>query len=222
MDQTVADAADSRVRDLRGEPGGGPLTLCWPAGHRVLVSGLPGCGKSTLMARATGPGGGPGSVLTVDSQEVRARWDRRLGERLPYAAYRPLVRLAHYLRLWRTLRRRDAVLVHDCGRVRWVRAWLAWHAWRRRRPYDLLLLDVPPEEALAGQRRRGRAVSAYAFRRHRRALSRLLARVEAGRLPPGCGAVVLLDAPVAARATLSFVTPDDAPTATRFPLVERL
>lgn len=215
MDQTVADPAHSRVRDLRGEPDDGPLRLSWPAGHRVVVSGLPGCGKSTLMGRATGP------VLTVDSQAVRERWDARLGRRLPYAGYRPLVRSAHYLRLWLALRQGTAVLVHDCGRVPWVRAWLAWHARRRRQPYHLLLFDVPPERALAGQRRRGRTVSGYAFRRHRRALARLLARVEAGRLPPGCGSVVLVDGPVAARARLCFVAPEVALPGTGFPLVER-
>ncbi|WP_097232397.1 AAA family ATPase [Streptomyces zhaozhouensis] len=221
MDQTVADPAHPHVRDLRGEPGDGPLSLCWPAGHRVVVSGLPGCGKSTLMRRAHGPGGAGAGVRTIDSQDVRERWDLRLGHRLPYAVYRPLVRLAHYLRLWLALRQGAAVLVHDCGRLRWVRAWLAWHAWRRGQPYHLLLFDVPAESALAGQRRRGRAVSGYAFRRHRRALARLLARVEGERLPAGCGSAVLIDAPTAARARLCFVDPDEATPVGAFPRVDR-
>ncbi|MDT0266371.1 AAA family ATPase [Streptomyces sp. DSM 44915] len=221
MNQTVADPAFPRVRDLRHDPDEGPLSLIWPVGHRVVVSGLPGCGKSTLMGRATGPDGTGRGLVTVDSQEVRERWDARLGHRLPYAAYRPLVRVAHYLRLWLALRRPAAVLVHDCGRLSWVRGWLAWHARRQRQPYHLLLFDVPPERALAGQRRRGRSVSRYAFRRHRRALARLLARVEAGRLPPGCGSVVLIDGRVAARTQLRFAADTDAPSGA-FPLVDRV
>ncbi|WP_062214136.1 AAA family ATPase [Streptomyces sp. NBRC 109706] len=219
--QTVADPAWPRVHDLRGDPLEGPLSLSWPAGHRVVVSGLPGCGKSTLMRRAVGPDGRGDSVITVDSQDARGRWDRRLAHRLPYPVYRPLVRLAHYARIVWVLRRAAPVLVHDCGRVPWVRGWLAWHARRRGRPYHLLLVDVPPDEALAGQARRGRAVSAYAFRRHRRAMARLVARVESGRLPAGCGSVILLDGPVAARALLRFTAEPDGIEADGYPRVGR-
>ncbi|MGC2998562.1 ATP-binding protein, partial [Streptomyces sp. G35A] len=57
----------------------------------------------------------------------------------------------------------------------------------------LLLLDVTPQQALAGQRERGRGVSRYAFLRHRAAGNRLLRAVERGDLPAGCGSAVLLD-----------------------------
>ncbi|RSS51063.1 ATP-binding protein, partial [Streptomyces sp. WAC07061] len=48
---------------------------------------------------------------------------------------------------------------------------------------------------------RGRRVSAYAFARHRGAVSRLLRSAEAGRTPRGCASVTLLDRPSAAAVT---------------------
>ncbi|MFI5753992.1 AAA family ATPase [Streptomyces sp. NPDC051569] len=173
------------VRDLRGLAGRGPWGLVFAAGDVVVVSGLPGSGKSTLIRRATEGGG-------IDSQDARDRWERRLPARLPYGAYRPLVRLAHYTGLWRALRSGASVVVHDCGSQAWVRRWLAREARRRGRRLHLLLLDVTPEAARAGQRERGRGVSGHAFARHRRAVRHLLTTATGG-LPPGCSSAVLLD-----------------------------
>lgn len=178
------------VLDVRGVAAAQPLTVCWPAGDRVIVSGLPGSGKSTLMRRVPVA---RGSVVRIDSQDVRERWERWLPGWLPYPVYRPVVRGAHYLRLWRSLRSSAGVLVHDCGRASWVRRWLARDTRRRGLGLHLLLLDVAPATALAGQAARGRGVSAAVFDRHRRALARLLAEVETGHLPSGCVSVTLLD-----------------------------
>jgi predicted kinase len=178
------------VRDLRQRAGRTPGRLSFAAGDLVVVSGLPGSGKSTLMDRAV-----PGA--RIDSQDAREHVSRRVPHRLPYALYRPLVRLAHYARLRHTLRTGASVVVHDCGTQTWVRRWLAREARRRARTLHLLLLDVAPEAALAGQRERGRAVSRYAFWRHRRAVRRLTRELEAGDLPAGCASAVLLDRPAA-------------------------
>ncbi|MGW7823288.1 AAA family ATPase [Streptomyces puniciscabiei] len=178
------------VRDLRERAGRGPRALVFGPRDLVVITGLPGSGKSTLMRRAV-PGG------RVDSQDTRDRWDARAPRHLPYACYRPLVRLAHYAALRRALRTGEGVVVHDCGTQRWVRAWLAREARRRGGTLHLLLLDVTPEAAREGQRERGRAVSSYAFRRHRRTAARLLAAVERGELPAGCGNAILLDRPAA-------------------------
>jgi predicted kinase len=172
-----------RLTDLRGRA---VRTLSYPAGDVIVVSGLPGGGKSTLMRRAAG-------ARLIDSQEVRARWAARMPRRLPYAVYRPLVRIAHYAGMRRALRSGDSVVVHDCGTLPWVRNWLARQAAGRGRGMHLLLLDVTEEAAREGQRSRGRGVSAYAMARHRRASRRLLAAAENGLLPDACLSTVLLD-----------------------------
>ncbi|MFB7467269.1 AAA family ATPase [Streptomyces sp. NPDC056224] len=183
------------VRDLRGPGPGGPHGLAFAAGDIVVVSGLPGGGKSTLIKRAAGEG------TAIDSQDARERWELRMPGALPYAVYRPLVRAAHYWGLWRTLRSGASVIVHDCGTQSWVRGLLAAAARRRGRALHLLLLDSSPAEALAGQAARGRRVSAYAFARHRGAVTRLLRAAEAGHPPPGCASVTLLDRRSAAALT---------------------
>ncbi|WP_020139908.1 AAA family ATPase [Streptomyces sp. 351MFTsu5.1] len=189
--QPAAPAVEARgahpvVRDLRERAGHSPHALLFGPRDLVVVTGLPGSGKSTLMKRAV-----PGT--RVDSQDTRDRWDRRLSRFLPYAVYRPLVRLAHYAGLRRALRSGAGVVVHDCGTQTWVRGWLAREARRRGGTLHLLLLDVTTDTALEGQRERGRGVSRYAFLRHRGAAARLIRSVERGDLPPGCGSAILLD-----------------------------
>lgn len=174
------------VRDLRDRAGHSPYGLTFGERDLVVVTGLPGSGKSTFMRRAV-------RGARVDSQDTRDRWDARLARFLPYAVYRPLVRLAHYARLHRTLRAGTGVVVHDCGAQTWVRSWLAREARGRGGTLHLLLLDVTPDTALDGQRERGRGVSRYAFLRHRRATRHLLRAIERGHLPEGCGSAVLLD-----------------------------
>ncbi|GAA2818807.1 ATP-binding protein [Streptomyces showdoensis] len=175
------------LRDLRDRGADrGPRALAYAMGDVVVVSGLPGSGKSTLMARTA-------EGRAIDSQHTRERWEARLPRFLPYAVYRPLARLAHYAGLRRALRSGASVVVHDCGTQSWVRGWLAREARRRGTALHLILLDVEPATAREGQAARGRGVSGYAFARHRRAVGRLVSTAEAGKLPPGCASVTLLD-----------------------------
>ncbi|MEV6653266.1 AAA family ATPase [Streptomyces sp. NPDC051219] len=191
------------VRDLRGRAGRSPHGLDFATGDVVVVSGLPGSGKSTLIKRTA-------ATRSIDSQDVRERWEDRMPGRLPYAVYRPLVRIAHYSGLWGALRSGESVVVHDCGTQAWVRRLLAREARRRGRALHVLLLDVTPEVALEGQAERGRGVSGYAFARHRRAVGRLVRDAEKGRLPAGCTSAVLLDRSAAgALRRIGFVPADD-------------
>ncbi|WP_346777306.1 AAA family ATPase [Streptomyces sp. HNM0575] len=182
------DGGSAPWQDLRGTSA--RRTLRFPTGDRVVVSGLPGSGKSTLIRRVLAL---EDAVRRIDSQDVREGWAAALPRRLPYAVYRPLVRIAHYAGLRRALASGASVVVHDCGSQAWVRNWLARDARVRGRGLHLVLLDVPPATALRSQAERGRTVSGYAFARHRRAVRRLIADAEAGRLPPGIESVVLLD-----------------------------
>ncbi|WP_431783331.1 AAA family ATPase [Streptomyces chumphonensis] len=184
-----AETLPPAVRDLRGRPALPPPTF--PAGDRVVVSGLPGSGKSTLIRALLHHLGG--TALSADSQDVRERWDRRMPHWLPYALYRPAVRMDHYRRLRRALAGGAGVVVHDCGNLPWVRRWLARDARRRGVRLHLVVLDVPVDVALAGQAERGRTVSPFAFARHRRATARLLTDLAAGRLPAACDTALLVD-----------------------------
>ena len=174
------------LRDLRERAGHSPHALLFGPRDLVVITGLPGSGKSTLMKRAV-------KGIRIDSQDTRDHWDARAPRFLPYAVYRPLVRLAHYAGLHRALRSGMGVVVPDGGPRAWGRGWLAREARRRGGILHLLLLDVPPGTALEGQRERGRGVSRYAFLRHRTAAARLLRSVEEGDLPDGCGSAMLLD-----------------------------
>ncbi|MFI9205484.1 AAA family ATPase [Streptomyces sp. NPDC053048] len=180
------------VRDLRG--GRGTPELRYPRGDLLVVSGLPGSGKSTLMRRVVATTDGRGApVHRVDSQDARERLERRLPRRVPYAVYRPFARLAHYAALGRALRSDASVVVHDCGQRSVVRRWLAREARRRGGAVHVVLLAVDPAVALAGQAARGRGVTAYAFTGHLRAMTRLERDAVAGRLPVGVASVTILD-----------------------------
>ncbi|WP_407561356.1 AAA family ATPase [Streptomyces sp. 184] len=175
--------------------------LRYPEGDIVVISGLPGSGKSTLMRRAQPPA----AVLLIDSQYVRERWARKLGARLPYAMYRPLVRIDHYARLRLAVRAGGSLVVHDCGTLPWVRWWLTRQARRLGRGVHVVVLDVPAEVARERQEGRGRTVSRYAFARHRWAHRRLLDSARDGGMADGCDSVLVLDGAAAgALRSISF------------------
>ncbi|GAA2245212.1 MULTISPECIES: AAA family ATPase [Kitasatospora] len=176
------------LHDLRhGTPPAGPAVLSYPPGDLVVVSGLPGSGKSTLIRRCA-------QAPAIDSQFSREHYARLLPPGLPYAVYRPLVRLHHYRRLHRALLAGGPLLVHDCGTLPWVRDWLVRAAHRQGRRLHLILLDSTPAEARQGQYARARRVSAYAFTRHRRAVGRLRAELAGpSGAVAGCASAVLLD-----------------------------
>jgi predicted kinase len=174
-----------KVCDLRGagRPG---FMLSYPEGDLVVVSGLPGSGKSTLMRRVR-------QADRVDSQDARSLLEKWIPGWIPYGFYRPLARAMHLRRLRRAVLGGGSLVVHDCGDQRWVRGWLGRTARRQGRSLHLVLLDASAEQALDGQRSRGRTVSRRAFDRHRAAWRRLVAEVSDGKAPGGAVSAVLLD-----------------------------
>jgi predicted kinase len=148
----------------------------------VVVAGLPGAGKTTLVDRLD-----PAGRVVLDSDRVRRRWAPRLG-RLPYALWRPAVHAAHWLAVRRALRAgRRCVVVRPftSRRSRWLVL-----RWAREAP-DLVVVRATPTEARAGQRRRGRTVSGRAMARHERAWAAALP----GLASEGWASVELLDRP---------------------------
>jgi predicted kinase len=167
--------------------------LEYAANAILVVTGLPGAGKSTLMRRCA-------RVALVDSQTVRDRWAARLPEWIGYPLYRPLVRVEHYWGLRRTVRAGGPLVVHDSGTQPWLWRWLTRAGLRDARPVHLLVLAVSEDEALVGQAARGRQVTPYAQARHVRATRARDQRLAAtGTPPPGFTSVVLIDRPGATR-----------------------
>jgi predicted kinase len=127
----------------------------------VVVGGLPGSGKTTMLERL---GEIPGARV-LDSADAMRSW-RRLP--LPYRMLRPLVHLEHHVRIASTvlLAAREGVVVHETATRVASRRWLLRLARLARRPAHLLLLDVDPSTARAGQLARGRVIPARSQRRH--------------------------------------------------------
>ncbi|MEU1983892.1 hypothetical protein [Nocardia sp. NPDC019395] len=186
------------VEDLRGRPTG---ELRYPPTAAVIFAGIPGAGKSTALRKLFGAGPeaeypprGPGNSLVLDSIQARNSWRHRMAW-VPYPLWRPVVHIVHFHRIWIALRDHGGpVVIHDCGTVGFTRRMLARWAVRRGRELHLVLLDVPPAAARAGQFARGRRVGRASFHWHVWRWRRLLDRVESGAGPrPRPESVVLLD-----------------------------
>ncbi|MGA4539636.1 ATP-binding protein [Uniformispora flossi] len=159
----------------------------------LVVAGLPGAGKSTLMARcAVAP--------LVDSRHTRLHYQARLPRWIPYRLFRPVVRVAHLRRMRAGLRGDGPLAVQDFGAVPLVRAWVGWEARRQGRNAHVLFLDVDAATAWQSQVARGRCVPPRRFARHRTLAARVLRRLAASGKPPrGWTSVVVLDRPAADR-----------------------
>jgi predicted kinase len=188
----------ARHRGSSTAPDGAPdrapaaVTLLLPARAAVIVGGVPGAGKTTLLRRTVAPG----SARVLDSAAVRDRLRRRLGARVPYALFRPLVHTLHLMAVWRALGGDDAqpVVVHDCATRRWLRRGMLRRAHRAGRPAVALLLDIDGRVARDGQRARDRCVRDRAMARHERCWRALVGAGRGERLGrEGFAAVHVLD-----------------------------
>ena len=175
--------------------------LRYPAGSLVLLAGLPGAGKSTLLARlyrVRGDEIGPvtaDGIRVIDSRQSRNWWARYLGP-VPPRMRTPLVHVTHVWRIARALVQGHGVLAHTRGTWPQILYGFAWLARRRGTAMHLILLDVSPQTARAGQHARGRAVTATTFALHRRRWRVLIDRAHTGALPQAAS-VTVLDRPAA-------------------------
>lgn len=122
----------------------------------VVVAGLPGAGKTTLVLR---------EANVLDSDRVRETW-RPLMAGLPYRLWRPAAHAWHWISIWRALGRPGGVIVVRPFTHRGLRCAVLRRARRFGRPVHLVVVDATPEEARAGQRTRGRTLGPRAMRRH--------------------------------------------------------
>jgi predicted kinase len=164
------------------------VRLVVPGRTLVLVAGLPGAGKSTLLA---GLPRRPGTVV-LDSDEHRAALARRF-PRLPYRRYRALVHLRHRLAVVRAAcSGAPTVVVHLPATSAVLRTAAVVLATLTGRAAHLLWLHVDPDEALRGQRERGRLVPSASFAGHARRAAAATAALRTGRAP-GWRTVTVID-----------------------------
>ncbi|KAB8192675.1 AAA family ATPase [Nonomuraea phyllanthi] len=170
--------------------------LRYPPGSLVVLTGLPGAGKTTLLRRLYGLRGTEslpvtvGAVTVIDTFQAKRHWYGRLGW-LPRPLRRGVIFVTHLSRIRAALARGHAVVAHNRGCGPYVLRGFAWLARGQRASLHLLLLDAPPEVALAGQRARGRVVAPATFARHRRNWDGLVGRVKSGDPAPAAGAYVV-------------------------------
>lgn len=157
----------------------------------VVVAGVPGAGKTTLIDRAVDRT----ATVVLDTD------DRRRAGRA--SRWRTVRVAGHYRRIVAAvLGRRDVpVVVHSRGTGRASRRLLTGLARLAGRSAHLVLLVVSEPEAVAGQVRRGRTIRAREMRSHTRRLARLLTDPNAVERAEGWASVAVLEREQAAAVT---------------------
>lgn len=157
---TAPDHTSGDPAAVRPLPSSTPVELQLPPHGLVVVAGLPGAGKTTLVRRLAGGAG----VHAPDAEDVA---QRLAGVPLPYRALRPLVHTAHLARvvtaLWSAHPR---VLTSDPLTSPVRRRALRTAARLSGRTLLVVLVHASPAQARDGQTRRGRSLSARRMSRH--------------------------------------------------------
>jgi predicted kinase len=148
------------------------VQLSFPADAVVVVAGVPGAGKTTLIRRAVDRAVAQ-VVDTDDRREAGAR-------RLLYAG--------HYARIVAAIAGGRPVVIHSRGTHPAARRAIAALGALRGRPAHLVMLHAERDEAEAGQRARGRTVAPAEMDRQLARWRRLMAR-----RPQGWASVTVLD-----------------------------
>jgi predicted kinase len=155
------------------------VRLTYPGNAVVVVAGLPGAGKTTLIRRTTSRS----AAIVVDTDDQRRRGGRASNVR-------------HYGHIAAAVWARQPVVIHSRGTLGTLRRLITSLSRLRGRPAHLILLDAPRAAAEDGQRRRGRRVSRSKMDREAARWERLLRR---GVRREGWSSVTLLDRSTAAR-----------------------
>lgn len=164
------------------------MQLRFPSDAVVVVAGVPGAGKTTLIRRTVDRE----AVRVVDTEDRRER-----GERVSY--------IAHYARIIGAVAGRRPAVIHSRGTHAAARRAIALLARLRGRPAHLVMLDAPRAAAEAGQRRRGRLVPEAEMERQVVRWRRLMRRNPARE---GWASVVVLDREqAAATSEFAFIAP---------------
>lgn len=150
------------------------VQLSFPSNAVVVVAGVPGAGKTTLIRRAVDRS----AVRVVDTDDRREAGRRRL----LYAG--------HCARVVAAVAARGPVVIHSRGTHPAARRAIAALAALRGRPAHLVMLHAERAEAEAGQRARGRTVAAAEMDRQLARWRRLMARRPAHE---GWASVTVLD-----------------------------
>ncbi|WP_243792812.1 AAA family ATPase [Saccharopolyspora gloriosae] len=170
------------ISDESAGAGGSIPTLRTPRRTLVVLAGLPGAGKSTVLHKLIAPSG----TVVLDSEQVRARLKAVLPAAVPYRWYRPLVHALHRMRIaWFCLSADGRVIAHEPSTRATTRLMLVLFALISGRRRVLVWLHVGPEEALAGQHARGRLIRSRAFQLHVHRAYRVHRELLAGRGPHG-------------------------------------
>jgi len=138
-----------------------------PGPLMIVVGGVPGAGKSTVLARVAAD---VPRARKLDPDTHRRRIARRLPSWVPYGTYRWAVHTLHaaltLLYLVRGPRRDAPLLVHDTAtRVLRLESLGRIARWRGWTPV-LVTVDASLDEALDGQLDRGHVLRPSAFARH--------------------------------------------------------
>lgn len=157
------------------------MRLSFPSDSVVVVAGVPGAGKTTLISRAVDRE----AVRVIDTADRREKGVR--GVARLYAG--------HYLRIARAIAARRPAVIHSRGTHAAARRLIVLLAALRGRSAHLVLIDADRASAEAGQRARGRAVGEREMNRQLARWRRLVstARAEGGPRGENWRSVTLLD-----------------------------
>ena len=170
------------------------MHLRYPTDGVLVVAGVAGAGKTTMIRRIAGDSG----ALVVYPEDRRETARIALPSRLLHAR--------HFALTLRAVLGARPVIVHSRGTSRVLRRIVSGTAALRGREAHLLLLDAPRAVAEAGQRARGRTVDAATMEREAAAWAPMLAAARADGALRGerWTSVTVIDREQAAEAQIAF------------------